>query len=67
DPAWSLITLAKSTHILTVQSERDSVHLFFEERTVAQQHPQLCRQEWLDLTGQWLFAYDDEDRGLSEH
>lgn len=34
---------------------------------MAQQHPQLCRQEWLDLTGQWLFAYDDEDRGLSEH
>ena len=29
--------------------------------------PQLCRQEWLDLNGQWLFAYDDEDRGLSEH
>ena len=26
--------------------------------------PQLRRAEWLDLCGQWQFAYDDDDRGL---
>ena len=26
--------------------------------------PQLRRAEWVDLCGQWQFAYDDDDRGL---
>ncbi len=28
--------------------------------------PQLRRQNWLDLTGRWGFAYDDGDVGLSQ-
>ncbi len=28
--------------------------------------PQLTRLRWLDLTGQWYFTFDDEDRGLAE-
>jgi hypothetical protein len=28
--------------------------------------PQLRREHWLDLTGRWLFAYDDGDVGLSQ-
>ena len=28
--------------------------------------PQLVREEWTSLDGQWEFAYDDADRGLSE-
>ncbi|TNC24308.1 glycoside hydrolase family 2 protein [Amycolatopsis alkalitolerans] len=27
--------------------------------------PQLVRQGWIDLCGQWDFAFDDEDRGLA--
>ncbi|WP_020666648.1 glycoside hydrolase family 2 protein [Amycolatopsis nigrescens] len=29
--------------------------------------PQLVRADWVDLCGQWEFAFDDEDRGLGEH
>lgn len=29
--------------------------------------PQLVRADWLDLSGPWTFAFDDEDRGLREH
>ncbi|MHC5269841.1 glycoside hydrolase family 2 protein [Enterococcus sp. LJL98] len=29
--------------------------------------PQLVRQEWLNLNGEWLFAYDDEKKGVEEH
>lgn len=29
-------------------------------------NPQLARASWIDLRGPWGFAYDDEDRGLSE-
>jgi beta-galactosidase/beta-glucuronidase len=28
--------------------------------------PQLTRSRWIDLSGTWQFAYDDDDRGLSE-
>jgi len=28
--------------------------------------PQLVRQDWVDLTGRWAFAYDDDDRGIVE-
>lgn len=28
--------------------------------------PQMIRSEWLDLSGAWEFAYDDEDRGLDD-
>jgi beta-galactosidase/beta-glucuronidase len=28
--------------------------------------PQLTRDRWIDLCGQWDFAYDDDDRGLAE-
>jgi hypothetical protein len=28
--------------------------------------PQLRRENWLDLTGPWLFAYDDADVGLAQ-
>jgi beta-galactosidase/beta-glucuronidase len=28
--------------------------------------PQLVRQGWVDLCGQWDFAFDDDDRGLAE-
>lgn len=28
--------------------------------------PQLTRADWTDLSGIWDFAYDDDDRGLSE-
>jgi beta-galactosidase/beta-glucuronidase len=28
--------------------------------------PQLVREEWTSLDGEWDFAYDDADRGLSE-
>lgn len=28
--------------------------------------PQLTRERWTDLCGQWGFAYDDADRGLNE-
>jgi beta-galactosidase/beta-glucuronidase len=28
--------------------------------------PQLRRADWVDLCGQWQFAYDDDDRGLDE-
>jgi beta-galactosidase/beta-glucuronidase len=28
--------------------------------------PQLTRQRWIDLGGEWQFAYDDENVGLSE-
>ena len=28
--------------------------------------PQLRRADWVDLCGQWQFAYDDGDRGLDE-
>src|SRR6202011_3702301 len=28
--------------------------------------PQLARERWIDLTGPWGFAYDDQDRGLRE-
>jgi hypothetical protein len=28
--------------------------------------PQLRRGRWIDLCGQWGFAFDDEDRGLAE-
>ncbi len=28
--------------------------------------PQLRRDDWVDLCGQWQFAYDDDDRGLDE-
>ena len=27
--------------------------------------PQLTRTRWVDLSGTWSFAYDDQDRGLS--
>ncbi|GAC1529076.1 MAG: hypothetical protein NVS2B16_36580 [Chloroflexota bacterium] len=29
--------------------------------------PQLVREHWIDLQGQWGFAYDDADHGLDEH
>ncbi|WP_285115213.1 glycoside hydrolase family 2 TIM barrel-domain containing protein [Leifsonia sp. fls2-241-R2A-40a] len=29
--------------------------------------PQLVRADWLDLSGPWTFAFDDEDRGRGEH
>lgn len=28
--------------------------------------PQLRRERWIDLCGPWRFAFDDEDRGVSE-
>jgi beta-galactosidase/beta-glucuronidase len=28
--------------------------------------PQLRRERWIDLCGAWAFAFDDEDRGVSE-
>lgn len=28
--------------------------------------PQLVREEWTSLDGEWQFAYDDDDRGLGE-
>jgi hypothetical protein len=28
--------------------------------------PQLTRERWVDLCGEWQFAYDDDDRGLRE-
>jgi beta-galactosidase/beta-glucuronidase len=28
--------------------------------------PQLVREDWADLCGQWMFAYDDDDRGVGE-
>ncbi len=27
--------------------------------------PQLVRESWLDLSGEWQFAYDDEDEGIA--
>ncbi len=27
--------------------------------------PQLVRDQWTDLCGEWGFRYDDEDKGLS--
>lgn len=29
--------------------------------------PQLVRADWLDLSGPWTFAFDDDDRGRREH
>lgn len=29
--------------------------------------PQLVRADWLDLSGTWSFAFDDDDRGRREH
>ncbi len=29
--------------------------------------PQLRREEWTDLTGEWEFRYDDADEGLAAH
>ncbi|MGN7797410.1 glycoside hydrolase family 2 protein [Leifsonia sp. 22587] len=29
--------------------------------------PQLVRADWLDLSGAWTFAFDDDDRGRREH
>jgi beta-galactosidase/beta-glucuronidase len=29
-------------------------------------NPQMSRAGWIDLTGNWGFAYDDEDRGFAE-
>ncbi|MGS0686321.1 glycoside hydrolase family 2 protein [Nakamurella sp. GG22] len=29
--------------------------------------PQLVREEWVDLCGEWEFRYDDDDVGLTEH
>ena len=28
--------------------------------------PQFCRSQWQSLNGAWKFAFDDEDRGMSE-
>ena len=28
--------------------------------------PQLCRENWTNLNGEWRFAFDDEDRGRRE-
>ncbi|PRY59803.1 glycoside hydrolase family 2 protein [Glycomyces artemisiae] len=33
---------------------------------VARPRPQLLRESFLDLSGEWGFAHDDEDRGLAE-
>lgn len=29
-------------------------------------NPQFAREDWVDLTGQWRFAYDDNERGEQE-
>ena len=32
--------------------------------TTIHPRPQLTRERWIDLCGEWQFAYDDDDRGL---
>jgi len=44
---------------------RDDTHFVVEDR-VPHPNPQLARLRWIDLTGVWSFANDDEDRGRSE-
>ena len=34
-------------------------------RTVATRAPSSCGRCWLDLSGEWDFAFDDDDRGLA--
>ena len=28
--------------------------------------PQFVRKEWVNLNGEWQFAFDDDDRGMRE-
>ncbi len=46
-----------------VQSRLDSVH---EQKNNMHPRPQLTRSRWIDLGGDWGFAYDDQRQGLDE-
>lgn len=36
------------------------------DQTTVHPRPQMVRDTWIDLCGEWDFAFDDDDRGLAE-
>jgi len=67
NPLWIALIRREETARSPVRAVSLEGHMNTEgPRAPLHPRPQLARKNWIDLQGDWTFAYDDDDLGLNE-